>query len=340
MDKARIAVIGGSGLYRMKGLEGLEERRVETPFGDPSDAVMLGTAAGVRCAFLPRHGAHHDFPPHAIPARANLWALKSLGAEIVLSFSAVGSLREELAPGHFVFPDQLVDETKGRRSTFFGDGIVAHVSFAHPFCPEVSARLLQAAQALGIRSHAGGTLACMEGPAFSTRAESLLHRRLGYSIIGMTAIPEAKLTTQGDLLFRGVTTSERIPLGSLGQVLRAGLVNPQWQNNTYVGTLAGRPLPDATYSGSFYWGTNTLTLYVCYYNGTTWVWSALGAGARGSTTVRVANVGLVGVFVMGRFKGSVCNSARCTSNTASVRDSQVFMAPACAGSGGPDSCQL
>ena len=205
MDKARIAVIGGSGLYRMKGLEGLEERRVETPFGDPSDAVMLGTAAGVRCAFLPRHGRSHTLVPSEINARANLWALKSLGAEIVLSFSAVGSLREELAPGHFVFPDQLVDETKGRRSTFFGDGIVAHVSFAHPFCPEVSARLLQAAQALGIRSHAGGTLACMEGPAFSSRAESQTRRKLGYDLIGMTAIPEAKLAREAELCYAPVS---------------------------------------------------------------------------------------------------------------------------------------
>ena len=200
----RIAVIGGSGLYRMKNLRNLTEVRVKTPFGDPSDAVFIGSLSGVRCAFLPRHGRAHSLLPSELNGRANIWALKSLGVERILAFGAVGSLKASLAPRHFVFPDQLVDKTHERACTFFGEGVVAHVAFSHPFCDDLSGRLLRAARRLKIPSHRGGTYACMEGPAFSTKAESLLHRRLGYSIIGMTAVPEAKLAREAEICYAPV----------------------------------------------------------------------------------------------------------------------------------------
>lgn len=204
-QKPRIAVIGGSGLYEMRGVSQTREVRVPTPFGDPSDAILLGTLHGVRCAFLPRHGRGHSFLPSEINGRANLWALKSLGVERVISVGAVGSLREEMAPRHFVFPDQLVDETRRRASTFFGEGIVAHVSFARPFCDALSQTLYEAADRLGIASHRGGTYVCMEGPSFSTKAESAMHRTLGYSVVGMTAVPEAKLAREAELCYAPIS---------------------------------------------------------------------------------------------------------------------------------------
>ena len=200
----RIAVIGGSGLYAMEGLADVRETRVKTPFGPPSDAVVLADLGGVRCAFLPRHGRGHTLLPGEVNSRANIWALKSLGVERIVSVSACGSLREELAPRDFVFPDQLVDETKRRDATFFGGGIVAHVAFARPFCADLSALAASESRGLGIRSREGGTYVCMEGPAFSTRAESEMHRQLGYSIIGMTAIGEAKLAREAELCYATV----------------------------------------------------------------------------------------------------------------------------------------
>ncbi|MEK7858942.1 MAG: S-methyl-5'-thioadenosine phosphorylase [Elusimicrobiota bacterium] len=200
-DRARIGVIGGSGLYEMKGITRVKEARVKTPYGPPSGPIVLGDLAGVRCAFLPRHGRGHILLPSEIPQRANIWALKSLGVERILAVSAVGSLKEELPPRRFVFPDQLIDRTKGRPGTFFGDGVVAHVAFDKPFCAEVSKTLHAAAQGLGIASDRGGTYVCMEGPAFSTRAESELHRSMGASLIGMTASPEAKLAREAELCY-------------------------------------------------------------------------------------------------------------------------------------------
>ena len=201
---ARLAVIGGSGLYQMEGVTDVREVKIKTPFGTPSDAVILGTVAGTRVAFLPRHGRGHKLLPGEVPSRANVWALKSLGVERIVSVSAVGSLREELAPRHFAFPDQLADETKGRPSTFFGKGVVAHVAFAHPFCADMRALLHGQALELGIVSHLGGTYCCMEGPLFSTKAESLMHRQLGYSLIGMTANPEAKLAREAEICYQPV----------------------------------------------------------------------------------------------------------------------------------------
>ncbi|MCX5788495.1 MAG: S-methyl-5'-thioadenosine phosphorylase [Elusimicrobia bacterium] len=200
-EQAKIAVIGGSGLYEMDNLTDVREARVQTPFGDPSDALVLGTLSGVRCAFLPRHGRGHVLLPSEINGRANIWALKSLGVERIIAVGAVGSLKESIVPRDFVFPDQLVDETKGRRSSFFGEGVVAHVAFAQPFCEDGNAVLHDEARALGVRCHRGGVYCCMEGPQFSTKAESAMHRMLGYSVIGMTAVPEAKLAREAEICY-------------------------------------------------------------------------------------------------------------------------------------------
>ncbi|OGS00880.1 MAG: methylthioadenosine phosphorylase [Elusimicrobia bacterium RIFCSPLOWO2_12_FULL_59_9] len=198
---AEIGIIGGSGLYEIGGVGDVREVRLKTPFGSPSDAVVLGTLSGARCAFLPRHGKGHRLLPTEINYRANLYALKSLGVRQVLSLSAVGSLKEELAPRHFVFPDQLIDETKTRAYTFFGGGVVAHVSLADPFCPGLSLALFDASQKLSLKSHLGGAYICMEGPAFSSRAESQAHKKMGCSIIGMTASPEAKLAREAEMCY-------------------------------------------------------------------------------------------------------------------------------------------
>lgn len=202
MPRARIGVIGGSGLYRMEGMTDVEEVRVETPFGDPSDVITIGNVSGVAMAFLPRHGRGHRFNPTEIPVRANIWALKSLGVEWVISVSAVGSLREEIAPRDLVIPDQIFDRTKSRVNSFFEGGLVVHCTFAEPFCPVLSNLLLDSAQALGdVNIHAGGTYVCMEGPLFSTKAESNVYRKLGMDIIGMTALPEAKLAREAELCY-------------------------------------------------------------------------------------------------------------------------------------------
>jgi 5'-methylthioadenosine phosphorylase len=199
MSMARIGVIGGSGLYAMSELTEVEEVRVSTPFGDPSDAITIGTLAGERVAFLPRHGRGHKILPSDIPVRANIYALKSLGVEWVIAASAVGSLREEIAPLHMVIPNQIIDRTKNRITTFFTTGLVGHIGFADPFCPVLAGLLGGAAERAGATVHRGGTYICMEGPAFSTRAESNLYRSWGASVIGMTALPEAKLAREAEL---------------------------------------------------------------------------------------------------------------------------------------------
>jgi 5'-methylthioadenosine phosphorylase len=199
--RADVGIIGGSGLYNMDGLEDVEEIRVDTPFGAPSDALITGTLEGVQVAFLPRHGRGHRLLPSELPTRANIYALKLLGVQQVISASAVGSLRQHLQPMDMVVPDQLFDRTKHRPSTFFGDGIVAHISLAEPFCPHVAAALHDASAAIVPRSHRGGTYVCIEGPAFSTYAESMVYRQLGFDIIGMTAIPEAKLAREAGICY-------------------------------------------------------------------------------------------------------------------------------------------
>ena len=217
----RIAVIGGSGLYKMEELKDSREVRIRTPFGFPSDSLHTGRIAGVPVAFLPRHGRGHRLLPGEIPQRANIYALKSLGVDTVISISAVGSLREELAPRHFVFPDQLVDETRGRVSTFFGSGIAAHVGMADPFCGDISNLLYERSLALGMTSHRGGTYVCIEGPAFSTKAESEYHRKMGYSIIGMTASPEAKLAREAGLCYAPVSLVTDYDVWKEGQEVSA-----------------------------------------------------------------------------------------------------------------------
>ncbi|MBI4498935.1 MAG: S-methyl-5'-thioadenosine phosphorylase [Chloroflexi bacterium] len=201
MPQAKIGVIGGSGLYDLETLHEVEQVRVETPFGPPSDAITIGALNGTPIAFLPRHGRGHRILPTELSVRANIWALKSLGVEWVISVSAVGSLREELRPLDLVVPDQLIDRTRNRVNTFFGEGMVAHISFADPFCPVLREVLLQGAQEMGAVAHRGGTMIVMEGPAFSTRAESTLYRSWGADVIGMTALPEAKLAREAELCY-------------------------------------------------------------------------------------------------------------------------------------------
>ncbi|MBN2098273.1 MAG: S-methyl-5'-thioadenosine phosphorylase [Dehalococcoidia bacterium] len=201
MVEAKIGVIGGSGLYQIEGLSDLKETKVETPFGDPSDLIMTGTLQGVPMAFLPRHGKGHRISPSELPVRANIFALKSLGVDRIISISAVGSLKEDIHPLDLVIPDQVIDRTKGRVSTFFGRGLVAHVGFAEPFCPHLSQILYQTAQKLGTTARLGGTCVVMEGPAFSTKAESRLYRSWGASIVGMTALPEAKLAREAEMCY-------------------------------------------------------------------------------------------------------------------------------------------
>jgi 5'-methylthioadenosine phosphorylase len=201
MTDGLIGIIGGSGLYEMEGLESVEERRIETPFGRPSDAYITGTLEGRRVAFLPRHGRGHRLMPSELNFRANIFGFKVLGAEWLISAGAVGSMREELAPLDIVIPDQFFDRTKGRISTFFGDGIVAHVSFADPTCPILGKQLLAAGQSVGARMHWGGTYLCMEGPQFSTRAESRIYRSWGVDVIGMTNLQEAKLCREAEICY-------------------------------------------------------------------------------------------------------------------------------------------
>ncbi len=201
MPEARIGVIGGTGLYQMEGLLNAEEIFPDTPFGKPSDAIVTGTLDGVGVAFLPRHGRGHRFSPSEIPARANIYVLKALGVQRIISVSAVGSLREEIRPLDMVVPDQIIDRTRGRVSTFFGDGIVAHVGFAEPFCPYMTEVLYQGAERMGARVHPKGTYVVIEGPQFSTKAESHLYRSWGADIIGMTGLPEAKLAREAEICY-------------------------------------------------------------------------------------------------------------------------------------------
>lgn len=198
----QVGVIGGSGLYDIEGIERVERVDLDTPFGRPSDEIAVGTLAGVRVAFLPRHGRGHRISPSELPSRANVWALKALGATHLLSISAVGSLREELRPRDVVIPDQILDRTKGvRPASFFGDGLVVHVAFAEPYCPELSAIVARSAREVGATVHEGATMVVMEGPQFSTRAESLFHRQIGGDLIGMTALPEAKLAREAEMCY-------------------------------------------------------------------------------------------------------------------------------------------
>ena len=201
MAEAELAFVGGSGLYDIDGLTDAEQVSIDTPFGPPSDDFTVGTLGGRRVAFLARHGKGHRHLPSEIPFQANIYALKLLGVERIISISAVGSLQEGIAPLDMVVPDQIIDRTRGRVSTFFGDGVAAHVGFADPFCPGLRQDLVEAAKNRLITIHDGGTYVVMEGPQFSTRAESNLYRSWGASIIGMTALPEAKLAREAEICY-------------------------------------------------------------------------------------------------------------------------------------------
>jgi len=204
MNPVKIGIIGGSGLYKMDALQGVEEVQISTPFGDPSDALIVGTLDGVSVAFLARHGRHHHLTPTEIPFRANIYAMKSLGVEYLISASAVGSLQEAAKPLDMVLPSQFIDRTRHRISTFFGQGIVAHITFGHPICLVLSQLLGDAIESLNLEAvnlHRGGTYVCMEGPAFSTQAESNLYRSWGATVIGMTNLPEAKLAREAEMAY-------------------------------------------------------------------------------------------------------------------------------------------
>jgi 5'-methylthioadenosine phosphorylase len=202
--QAKIGIIGGSGLYKMDALTDVEEIQVETPFGSPSDALIVGKLAGTPVAFLARHGRNHHLTPSELPFQANIYAMKSLGVEYLISASAVGSLKEAAKPLDMVVPDQFIDRTKNRPSTFFGEGIVAHIAFGDPICPNLAQVLGDAVASLDLADvdlHRGGTYVCMEGPAFSTKAESHLYRSWGATVIGMTNVPEAKLAREAEIAY-------------------------------------------------------------------------------------------------------------------------------------------
>jgi 5'-methylthioadenosine phosphorylase len=201
MASIRVGIIGGTGLYEMEGVEKLREVSVDTPFGAPSDAFLVGELGGAEVVFVPRHGRGHRYTPTEVPYRANIYALKKLGVDWIISVSAVGSLKEAIAPGHVVLVDQFIDRTRNRVSTFFEKGLVAHVAFGDPVCGTLRDFLLEAAGEAGATFHDGGTYVCMEGPAFSTKAESNLYRSWGASVIGMTNIPEAKLAREAEISY-------------------------------------------------------------------------------------------------------------------------------------------
>lgn len=201
MEEVKIGVIGGSGIYDIEGITETRKQKIRTPFGDPSDTIVIGNLGGIPVAFLPRHGRGHFIMPSELNSRANIYALKSLGVEQIISISACGSLKEELKPRDIVIPDQLFDRTRQRPYTFFGEGIVAHIGFANPYCSELSGILYQVAKDLRLSVHLGGTYVCIEGPQFSTKAESKVFRSLGFSIIGMTNLPEAKLAREAEICY-------------------------------------------------------------------------------------------------------------------------------------------
>jgi len=201
MPQAKIGIIGGSGLYQIEGITDIKEVNIDTPFGKPSDEITIGRLGGTSIAFLPRHGKGHRLIPTEVPSQANIYALKSLGVSNIIAVCSAGSFKSEIKPGELLIPNQLIDRTRKRTSSFFGDGIVAHIPFAEPFCANLSRILHDSARKVGAAIHHGGTYLCMEGPAFSTRAESRLYRAWGADIIGMTALPEAKLAREAEICY-------------------------------------------------------------------------------------------------------------------------------------------
>ncbi len=200
-SEVKLAFIGGTGLYEIDGVEIVESVNIDTPFGEPSDSIKIAGYGDRKAAFLPRHGVGHRFLPTEIPVKANIWALKKIGVEKIVAFSAVGSLKEEIRPRDLVVPNQIIDRTRQRPSTFFGNGIVAHLGFADPFCADLAELLYNTIKELGYRVHRNETYVCMEGPIFSTRAESNMYRAWGGGVIGMTAIPESKLAREAEMCY-------------------------------------------------------------------------------------------------------------------------------------------
>lgn len=207
MAEAKVGIIGGTGLYQLEGMTQVKEIKVKTPFGDPSDTIILGEIDRVKLAFLPRHGRGHPISPSELPSKANIYALKSLGVERIISVATVGSLRDKIKPMDIVIPDQIIDRTFLRSDTFFGRGIVGHIAFAEPFCPVVRDILYESALKIGIRVHDGGTCIVMEGPQFSTRAESDLYRSWGADVIFMTGLPEAKLAREAEICYSTIAVA-------------------------------------------------------------------------------------------------------------------------------------
>ena len=226
-----IAIIGGSGLYKLEGMTDIKEVSVSTPFGKPSDNIITGKISGVRAGFLARHNRKHIYLPAEVPYRANIYALKKLGARIILAFSAVGSLREEMPPKSFAFPDQLIDKTTLRPNTFFGKGIVGHATFANPFCGCLQKALFETAKKLKIKCKNRATLIAMEGPIFSTRAESEFHRKMGWDLIGMTACPETKLAREAGIAFGQVSMVTDFDSWKHGEEVTVEKVNETMKHN-------------------------------------------------------------------------------------------------------------
>ena len=253
MATAQIGIIGGSGLYQMPELKDIEEVSVDTPFGPPSDAFIMGTLEGVRVAFLPRHGRGHRLLPTELPFRANIYAMKLLGVERILSASAVGSLQEQYAPLDMVIPDQFCDRARARarESTFFGEGIVAHITFAHPVCEDLGDVLEEACSKADVHAHRGGTYLCMEGPAFSTQAESNLYRQWGMDVIGMTNLQEAKLAREAEICYATLALvtdydcwheeHDAVSVETVIEYLNKNVRNAQVIMREAVGRLAARP---------------------------------------------------------------------------------------------------
>ena len=265
MTQAKIGIIGGSGLYKMDALKDIQEISIDTPFGKPSDALIIGTLEGVSVAFLARHGRDHHLTPTEIPFRANIYALKSLGVEYILSASAVGSLRADIKPLDLVVPDQFIDRTRDRVSTFFGEGIVAHVAFGHPFCQNLSQVLADSVAGLNlpdITLHRGGTYVCMEGPAFSTIAESNLYRSWGADIIGMTNLTEAKLAREAEIAYATLALvtdydcwhpdHDHVTVEMIIDNLHKNAINAQKVIQATVGKLAENPPSSAAHSALKY----------------------------------------------------------------------------------------
>jgi 5'-methylthioadenosine phosphorylase len=233
--QARIGVIGGTGLYEIEGMTDIVQVDIDTPFGKPSDSIGIGRVADTCIAFLPRHGIGHRISPTEVPYRANIFALKSLGVEFIISSNSCGSFKEDIRPGHLLIPDQIIDRTQKRTNTFFGEGIVAHIQFADPFCPVLSKIIYDAALETGAIVHLGGTFIAMEGPAFSTRAESRLYKSWGADVIGMTVLPEARLAREAEICYASIAcatdydswheTNETVTVEAILSIMRSNINN-------------------------------------------------------------------------------------------------------------------